>query len=391
MAASTSSQKIPSGTVLDSMQNSSDIQFSTTKTVLRMKRRMEESPSKILVMSYKRCKQSNNLMLGADEIPTEEINRVFRLAGTVDNDEVDDDRSISKTIKDALEIVERTKALERFEKIKARETNRPYKQRKSFRHLEKAKEDVKQHAVDNRFRVISQRRGLPHAESIDVDGHKLIEGVDENDENEPTLLFNLLDLVADDENEPSSEKKPRSSTDVREIGSITVNGVPMVKNDNTTEASNILISSKSGFVFDLYVAKDVMTEDQFQNQFVSVRPADDDYEFDFDHDDESDQERPEDDEDSNEEDNWRNDYPDSDPDISQSYGYDQQDDIVGQFANFGLKGEELSSDDDGAFVYSSEYGCDDGLGGMYNRYKSRLMNSNLVDEVVSSASESDVD
>lgn len=49
---------------------------------------MEESPSKILVMSYKRCKQSNNLMLGADEIPTEEINRVFRLAGTVDNDEV---------------------------------------------------------------------------------------------------------------------------------------------------------------------------------------------------------------------------------------------------------------------------------------------------------------
>lgn len=27
-------------------------------------------------------------MLGADEIPTEEINRVFRLAGTVDNDEV---------------------------------------------------------------------------------------------------------------------------------------------------------------------------------------------------------------------------------------------------------------------------------------------------------------
>ncbi|XP_021964451.1 probable RNA polymerase II nuclear localization protein SLC7A6OS isoform X3 [Folsomia candida] len=320
MAASTSSQKIPSGTVLDSMQNSSDIQFSTTKTVLRMKRRMEESPSKILVMSYKRCKQSNNLMLGADEIPTEEINRVFRLAGTVDNDEVDDDRSISKTIKDALEIVERTKALERFEKIKARETNRPYKQRKSFRHLEKAKEDVKQHAVDNRFRVISQRRGLPHAESIDVDGHKLIEGVDENDENEPTLLFNLLDLVADDENEPSSEKKPRSSTDVREIGSITVNGVPMVKNDNTTEASNILISSKSGFVFDLYVAKDVMTEDQFQNQFVSVRPADDDYEFDFDHDDESDQERPEDDEDSNEEDNWRNDYPDSDPDIRFSIG-----------------------------------------------------------------------
>lgn len=25
-------------------------------------------------------------------------------------------------------------------------------------------------------------------------------------------------------------------------------------------------------------------------------------------------------------------------DFSQSYGYDQQDDIVGQFANFGLKG-----------------------------------------------------
>lgn len=67
------------------------------------------------------------------------------------------------------------------------------------------------------IQVISQRRGLPHAESIDVDGHKLIEGVDENDENEPTLLFNLLDLVADDENEPSSEKKPRSSTDVREV------------------------------------------------------------------------------------------------------------------------------------------------------------------------------
>lgn len=47
----------------------------------------------------------------------------------------------------------------------------------------------------------------------------------------------------------------------------------------------------------------------------SVRPADGDYEFDFDNCVNSDEElRPDDDEDSNDEDNWRNDYPDSDPD-----------------------------------------------------------------------------
>ncbi len=57
------------------------------KTVLRLKRRLDESPSpsKILVVSYKKVKFATTV----DEIKSEEeINRVFHLAGTVDKDEV---------------------------------------------------------------------------------------------------------------------------------------------------------------------------------------------------------------------------------------------------------------------------------------------------------------
>lgn len=46
--------------------------------------------------------------------------------------------------------MDKTKALS-FQK--ARDSNRCYKQRKSFRVVDKTKEDVKQSAVDNRFKV----------------------------------------------------------------------------------------------------------------------------------------------------------------------------------------------------------------------------------------------
>lgn len=65
------------------------------KTVLRLKRRLDESPSpsKVLVMSYKRCKfamdpTDSTTTFGDENHSNEEVCRVFHLAGTVDKDEV---------------------------------------------------------------------------------------------------------------------------------------------------------------------------------------------------------------------------------------------------------------------------------------------------------------
>lgn len=60
------------------------------------------------------------------------------------------------------------------------------------------------------------------------------------------------------------------------------------------------------------------------------------------------------------------------------------------FSNILNSGNDLSTDDEGEFVYSTNYdGCDDGLGGMYTRYKSRLRREELADEVVTSESDND--
>lgn len=103
----------------------------------------------------------------------------------------------------------------------------------------------------------------------------------------------------------------------------------------------------------------------------------------------------EDDEDSNAEDNWRNDYPDSEEeglrDEEGVYGYGAVGgdlDIGTNFKGLKVKGDSSSDDD-------IIYGMDDDNDGMsfdnkYTRYKRRVMRE-YEDEVVSVSSESDND
>ncbi len=46
-----------------------------------------------------------------------------------------------------------------------------------------------------------------------------------------------------------------------------MNGIPMIRNDNDNSPEEADLK-KSGFVFDLYVAKESIAEGHFENQFV---------------------------------------------------------------------------------------------------------------------------
>jgi len=152
-----------------------------------------------------------------------------------------------------------------------------------------------------------------------------------------------------------------------------------------------------GFVFDIYVAREGMEDNPADNEFVSVHLTDDDLMFERYREDDSDSEYGgmDDDDNSNDEGNWRNDYPDTDPDSDDGkeryvYRADEDDDVAEGFSNFhlGVGRDDLSSDDEGEYIYSTENdGADEGCGGVSGaRYRAKVLRAigMMSDEVVSS-------
>ncbi|CAL8101577.1 unnamed protein product [Orchesella dallaii] len=361
------------------------------QTVIRLKRRIEDSPSKILLVSYKRSKTDANIddeeagtsgksITSASDgvVDNDAYTQVLRLVGTVPECEADTS-NIASTVKNVLATQPLVPKVAIRRNVKGNVS----------KITEKSRERFKKGSEDGRFKMVSSRRGVDLVDETNELDNKSRKGWSAEDNH----LLKLLDLVPESDIEgPRKRSKPAGF----EPGNITCNGVPMIKGKD----------DETGFVYDLYLANDPCIEEFTFGRFLSVEEADDDIFMDY-RDNEGENERFEDDDDdSNAEDNWRNDYPDSDEGELQDDNYggaghsqscgDETGEVYGmRFKGLNMNGQNGESSSDEDCIYGIEddganYGIDN-FDASYARYKNKLRKygQDYEDEVVSVSSDSD--
>lgn len=233
--------------------------------VVRVKRRISEEPFNKFVLNCKRRKTSED----ASTTETATVNLL---------DSIDETKTILKfaaTIKSADDVITH---INRLRKPDAEEVVR--KIRMPTNVTSKNRQQLKTDLQSNRFKVVNCYRS--------ING-----GATENSAN-----LTIVDVVKED------EKSNTSNAD----GDLT-NAVDMLAE---ATASKPIVDEN--FVYDLYLidGTDQNTEIDIEN-LISIRPFDD---LVYQHNDERFNDSDMDSEDSNDEDNWRNEYPDTDDDFS---------------------------------------------------------------------------
>ena len=118
----------------------------TTPTLLRVKRRKNEDPKDVLILSAKKRKAD-------DTESDEEKIKVLKLAGTVNSNDTKVKDELSKTVTKILA----KKNYPNFEELKEK-----YKKSLSSKETskQKAQSDLSSHRQDSKFRLVAQKRSL---------------------------------------------------------------------------------------------------------------------------------------------------------------------------------------------------------------------------------------
>jgi len=340
----------------------------TTPTILRVKRRKNQDPSEVLVISAKKRKAD-------DTIGEDENIKILKLAATVDTK--DDPEKLTQAVNKILS----KKHAPNFDELKAR-----YKKSLSVKNspMHQAKIATEESRQESRYRFVQQKRALK------------IEDLEEWPENESSTnkevdikekdskeLYRLYDVV----NEASEKELPKEESE-----KISCNGVEMIREyvDAKKDCSS---ESEYGYVYDVYYAHgggDLDTkdfDDSLLDGLLSIQPFNtgdclvyDGYR------DDPDEFKYEDDEDSNDEDNERNEYPDDEDEDSSYHGYcdDGELDLEMRVKGLGLCGEdgsELSSDEDDQLLYTRSFDEDSAQhGSAYARFKKKMIKEFYDDE-----------
>ena len=174
-------------------------------TILRVKRRKNQEPSEVLVLSAKKRKAD-------DSLDTEDSIKIMKLAGTVDVE--DDPQKLTQTVNKILA----KKNVPNFEELKAR-----YKKSLSVKNspLHQAKIAANESRQESRYRFVAQKRALkideleewPENENIDK------KELDSSDK-ESDKLFRLYDVISE---------APEKKTVEPESEKISCNGVEMIR------------------------------------------------------------------------------------------------------------------------------------------------------------------
>jgi len=338
-------------------------------TILRVKRRKNQDPSEVLVLSSKKRKAD-------DTIEADDNIKIMKLAATVDVK--DDPEKLTQTVNKILA----KKTVPNFDELKAR-----YKKSLSAKNspMHQAKIAAEESRQENRYRFVAQKRALkledleewPENENNDKPE------VDSNDK-ESKELYRLYDVVSE---------APEKNTSEKESEKISCNGVEMIR-EYVDAKKDYSAESEYGYVYDVYYTQgsDGHTDskdfdDSLLDGLVSIQPfntgdslvydeyRDDPEEFKY-----------EDDEDSNDEDNERNEYPDEDDEESSYQGYCDDGDLDLEMRVKGLgmcaeDGSELSSDDDDQLLYTRSFDEDAAHhGSAYARFKQRMIKEFYDDE-----------
>lgn len=226
--------------------------------VIRVKRRINEEPFDKFVLNCKRRRTSDdepgsNVVMPNLQESSDETTTILKFTGTIKSE---DDIKTHIT---------------RLTKTDAEESAR--KTRRIVNVTAKNREQLKTNAQNNRFKVINCFRSVS-------DGDNAAEG-----------NLTIVDVIKDDTKEP---------TDIQP------------KDDPSTDESKLSTAMETDYVYDLYVVEGEQSAQIDYDNMISIRPFDDlVYQANDDTFDNSN-----DSEDSNDEDNWRNEYPDTDDDFS---------------------------------------------------------------------------
>eukprot|EP00092_Neocalanus_flemingeri_P027720 GFUD01030091.1.p1 GENE.GFUD01030091.1~~GFUD01030091.1.p1 ORF type:complete len:355 (-),score=120.56 GFUD01030091.1:119-1183(-) len=341
----------------------------STPTILRVKRRKNQDPSEVLVLSAKKRKAD-------DTIEAEDNIKILKLAATVDVK--DDPAKLTQTVNKILA----KKNAPNFEELKQR-----YKKSLSVKNspMHQAKLATEESRQESRFKLVAQKRALkiedleewPENENSDKPE------VDSNDK-ESKELYRLYDVVSED-----TEKKPVE----KESDKISCNGVEMIR-EFVDAKKDCSAESEYGYVYDVYYTQgcDGDTDykdfdDSLLDGLVSIQPFNTGDSLVYDeYRDDPDEFKYEDDEDSNDEDNERNEYPDEDDEESSYKGYCDDGDIDLDMRVKGLgicqeDGSDLSSDDEDQLLYTRAFDEDAAHhGSAYARFKQRMVKEFYGDE-----------
>lgn len=256
-------------------------------SVIRLKRLANEDPAEALVVEYKRKK------LEKDESNESSENKfVFHFVGTLDS-------KCEKNINDVAKVVNDLRKNPKTPKLNA---------------VKNLKEEVKNNSKINRYKLIDSLRKVPE------DPNNSKNSVEDGEEE--LEIFNVYDA----ENELKAENVSQSET-------ITCNDVPMQNH------------SASDFVYDLYYTECVPTSSDVWDLPVSIEgyPYP---EVTLGTEQDSDADLYEDEDDSNSESNWRNDYPDKDPEASDSQSASDNDDYGDHIGEYNEEAEYLANYED---------------------------------------------
>jgi len=342
-----------------------------TPTILRIKRRKEQDPSDVLVVSAKKRKSE-------DEDESENI-KILKLAATV---EVHDE---PEKLSEAVGKILSKKTMPNFEELKQR-----YK--KSLLVAANAHEKMKSATVEkrteNRYKFIAQKRAIK-LEDLDSAADSDTSSKDSKE------LFHLFDVVTD------APKTMSEDSDSKQPDIISCNGIEMIREyvDQRSDPE-----ADSGYVYDVYYTDSAFTtaeqdfDDSLLDGMLSIQPFNsgenyDQYRNDLD------EFKYEDDEDSNDEMNENNDYPDEEDDsedesLFQGYGDDSDMGIGSGMKGLGLGDEEDSncSSDEDQLLYTKAFDEDASFHGVaYAKYKRIMLQQFYGDKEDDSVAESDDD
>lgn len=331
-------------------------------TILRVKRRKNQEPSEVLVLSAKKRKAD-------DSLDTEDSIKIMKLAGTVDVE--DDPQKLTQTVNKILA----KKNVPNFEELKAR-----YKKSLSVKNspLHQAKIAANESRQESRYRFVAQKRALKIDELEEWPENENIDKKElDSSEKESDKLFRLYDVISE---------APEKKTVEPESEKISCNGVEMIR-EYASAQKDYSAESEYGYVYDVYYTqggpgeKDTKDfDDSLLDGLVSIQPFNtgDDLVYD-EYRDDPEEFKYEDDDDSNDEDNERNEYPDEDDEESSYQGYCDDGDLDLEMRVKGLgvcpeDGSELSSDDEDQLLYTRSFDEDAAHhGSAYARFKQRMV------------------
>lgn len=284
--------------------------------IIRLKRPRKSDPFDALVLASKRRKKDSDASTSAENdcVPT-----ILKFAGNLKNQEED----ISPHIFKARQRVD----LKSLDRLKAKDV------------MKNVRSEAKRTSKENRFKVINFSR---KASNILLD-HNYAESESESKDLKGTP-YTIVDIVHDQQTSELSE--------------------PLTEDD--------------GYIYSLYYADSAggAVNDEFMESVISIEAIDvkDFALYDYRGQDGEDV-IPDDEDDSNDENNWRNDYPDSDYDKEKENGDHSDESVEYMMEHLTLDGSErdLSSDDG---EENLPYGVDadeiNQLGREYAHFKARV-------------------